>query len=172
MPIISLIVAMDKNGLIGAGNQVPWRLPDDMKQFRAITMGKPVIMGRKTYESIPDRFRPLPGRTNIILTRQTGYEAPGCVITHTLTAALKAAEDAPEVMVIGGGTIYEQFFAQADRIYLTLIDGQFLGDVFLPQFDTAMWEEKSRVYHDQDPNHSYSFSFILLERRGRDIISI
>jgi dihydrofolate reductase len=167
MPTIALIVAMDKNRLIGAGNQVPWRLRDDMRHFREVTMGKPVIMGRKTYESIPVRFRPLPGRTNIILTRQIGYDAPGCLVTHSTTAALKAAEDAPEVMVIGGAMIYEQFLPQADRIYLTLIDGEFVGDAYFPHLNMDAWQETSREHHDRDEQHSHPFAFIFLERRQK-----
>jgi dihydrofolate reductase len=167
MSIISFIVAMDKNGLIGANNRVPWRLPDDMKYFREITMGKPVIMGRKTYESIPDRFRPLAGRTNIVLTKDIDYIAPGCLVVHSLERALSAAKDAPEVMVIGGAAVYLQFLGQADRIYLTLIDGEFEGDVYLPLFDSDEWDEVSRIYHDIDSTHAQSFAFILLEAKDK-----
>ena len=155
---------MDRNRLIGANNQVPWRLPDDMRFFSEITMGKPVVMGRKTYESIPERFRPLAGRTNIVLTTQVEYVAPGCVVTHSLTAALNAAEGAQELMVIGGAKIYEQFLPQADRIYLTLVDGKFEGDVYFPQLDMAKWREATREEHGRDEKHAYPFAFLLLER--------
>jgi len=165
MTTISLIVAMDKNGLIGAGSQVPWRLPDDMHHFRLTTMGKPVIMGRKTYESIPDRFRPLRGRKNIILTRQHDYLAPGCIVTHSLPSAIEVAGDVQEVMVIGGAEIYELFLPMADRIYLTLIDGQFEGDVYFPEIDRDGWHEIQREEHDIDDRHAYPFVFLLLVRR-------
>lgn len=165
LPMISLVVAMDRNGLIGVGNRVPWRLPDDMKYFRQITMGKPVVMGRKTYESIPDRFRPLAGRTNIILTKQLGYNAAGCIVTHSLSSALEAAHDAQEVMVIGGAEIYGQFLPTADRIYLTMIDGEFEGDVYFPELDREGWYESYSDEHSIDERHAYPFTFLLLERR-------
>ncbi len=132
LPIISFVFAMDRSRLIGAGGGLPWHLPDDMKHFRQVTMGKPVLMGRVTYESIPDRFRPLAGRTNIILTNQIGYEARGCLVVHSLDEAVAAAAGQPELMVIGGAQIYEQLLPRADRLYLTLIDANFDGDVFFP----------------------------------------
>jgi len=164
MPIISLVVAMDRIGLIGSGNYIPWHLPDDMKHFRQITMGHPVVMGRKTYESLPDRFRPLPGRTNIILTKQPKYAAAGCVVTHNLASAVEAAGDAKEVMVIGGAAIYGEFLPIADRIYLTLIDGSHEGDVYFPNFDMSEWIERQRDEHGIDERHAYPFVFLLLER--------
>jgi len=163
-PTISFIVAMDRNGLIGAGSRLPWHLPDDMRRFRQITMGKPVLMGRKTYESIPDRLRPLPGRTNIVLTQQLDYEAPGCTIVHSLAQALAAASEHDELMVIGGARLYEQLLSQADRIYLTQIDGEFEGDVFFPALNQAEWQEVEREEHGRDDRHSTPFTFLLLER--------
>ncbi|MDX1412818.1 MAG: dihydrofolate reductase [Candidatus Promineifilaceae bacterium] len=164
MSIFSIIVAMDKNGLIGANNRVPWRLPDDMKYFRQKTMGKPVIMGRKTYESIPDRFRPLKGRKNIILTHQANYRAPGCIVTHSVLEAIKAAAGAEEVMIIGGAEIYRQFLPRADRIYLTKIDGEFEGDVSFPQENWSKWVEVEKDEHPVDDRHDHPFSFLTLER--------
>jgi dihydrofolate reductase len=163
-PTISFVVAMDRNGLIGAGNRLPWRLPEDMRRFRQITMGKQVLMGRRTYETIPARFRPLPGRTNIVLTQQLDYDAPGCTIVHSLSQALSAASEREELMVIGGALLYEQLLPQADRIYLTLIDGEFEGDVFFPALDDAEWQEIEREEHGRDGRHSTPFTFLLLER--------
>ncbi len=164
MPIISFVFAMDRHHLIGAGNGLPWRLPDDMKHFRQVTMGKPVLMGRITYESIPARFRPLSGRTNIILTHQIGYEAPGCLVVHSLDAALAAAAGQPELMVIGGAQIYEQLLPRAERLYLTLIDADFDGDVFFPVLDMSQWREVSRQEHGRDEKQPIPFAFLLLER--------
>lgn len=164
-PLISFVVAMDRNRLIGAQGDLPWRLPDDMKQFREVTMGKPVLMGRVTYESIPDRFRPLRGRTNIVVTHQEDYTADGCFVAHSLQEALKAAGGAAEVMVIGGAEIFEQLLPQADRIYLTQVHGAFEGDVFFPELDMSQWQEVSRQEHERDERHSVPFTFLLLERR-------
>ncbi len=163
-PIISFVVAMDRNCLIGTGGSLPWRLPDDMKHFRQVTMDKYVLMGRVTYESIPIRFRPLSGRTNIILTRQVGYNAPGCLVVHSLAEAIAAAAGQPELMVIGGAQLYEQLLPQANRLYLTLVDGEFVGDVFFPTFDKAQWREVSRQKHGRDDRHPFPFTFLLLER--------
>ncbi len=155
---------MDRNGLIGAGDHLPWRLPDDMRRFREITMGKPVLMGRKTYESIPLRFRPLPGRTNIVLSHQTTYDAPGCTVVHSLPQALSAASGHDELMVIGGALLYEQLLPQADRIYLTLVDGEFEGDVFFPVLDETDWQEIEREEHGRDGRHAAPFTFLVLAR--------
>jgi dihydrofolate reductase len=163
-PVISFVVAMDRNRLIGADGNLPWRLPDDMKHFRRVTMGKPVLMGRVTYESIPERFRPLPGRNNIILTRQEDYVAPDCLVVHSLDEALASAPDQPELMVIGGAQIFEQLLPQADRLYLTLIDGEFEGNVYFPELDMGQWQERSRQTHDQDDKHPVPFTILLLER--------
>ncbi len=165
MTIISLVVAMDKNRLIGADNRIPWRLPDDMKYFREITMGKPVLMGRKTYESIPVRFRPLEGRTNIVLTTQLEYVAPGCIVVHSLNAALDAVGDEQELMIIGGAIIYEQFLPAAHRLFLTLVDGEFDGDVYFPELDKGEWLEVSRESHSPDEQHAFPFAFVVLERQ-------
>jgi dihydrofolate reductase len=163
-PIISFVVAMDRNRLIGADGRLPWRLPDDMKHFRQVTMGKPVLMGRKTYESIPDRFRPLSGRTNIILTRQVGYDAPDCLVVHSLAEAVTAGAGQSELMVIGGAQLYEQLLPMANRLYLTLVDGEFKGDVFFPCLDMTQWREVSRQDHGRDDRHPVPFTFLLLER--------
>ncbi|MCB9421860.1 MAG: type 3 dihydrofolate reductase [Ardenticatenaceae bacterium] len=161
---LSLIAAMDKNRLIGVNGRIPWHLPDDMKWFREQTMGKPVIMGRKTFESIPIRFRPLPGRHNIVLTRRHDFEAEGVTAVHSVEAALTAAGDVAEVVVIGGAELYAQLLPQADRLFLTLIDAEFEGDAYFPGFDPAQWRETYRQERPADERHDYPFTWLILER--------
>ncbi len=161
---LSLIVAMDKNELIGVNGRIPWHLPDDMKWFRQQTLGKPVIMGRKTFESIPDRFRPLPGRHNIVLSRHNDYEAEGVTAVHSIEAALAAAGDVAEIVVIGGAELYAQVLPQADRLYLTLIDAEFVGDVHFPEIDPAEWCEIYRQEHPADDRHDCPFTWLIWER--------
>ena len=160
--IISIIAAMGRNRVIGKDNELPWKLPADMKRFRALTLNKPVIMGRKTFESIG---HPLSERINIILTKDRNYKAPGCIVVHSIDEALRAARDAKEVMVIGGSSIYQQFLFHADRMYLTFIDEDFDGDAFFPRFNEAEWIEVKRENHEPDEENPYRYSFIMLERR-------
>lgn len=162
--MISIVVAMDKNRVIGVNGRIPWRLPDDMQWFREATMGKPVIMGRKTYESIPARFRPLPGRHNIVITRQFDYTAPGAAVVHTIEEAWAAAGDADEIIVGGGSELYRLLLPQADRLYLTLVDGQFAGDAIFPQWYPANWQEQFRQHHAADERHSHAFTWLILQR--------
>lgn len=165
MTWISAIVAMDQNRLIGAGDSLPWRLPDDMGWFRRQTMGKPVIMGRKTYESIPAKFRPLPGRRNIVLTRDVAYRAPGAAVVRTVAAALAAAAPADEVMIAGGAQIYAAFWPHINRLYLTEVDGRFSGDVYFPDVDWELWHETVCESHPRDARHAHAFTWRILERR-------
>jgi len=162
--MISFVVAMDKNRVIGVNGRIPWHLPDDMKWFRDVTMGKPVIMGRKTYESIPDRFRPLVGRQNIVVTRQRDYAAPGAAVVHTLDEALAAAGNADEIIIGGGAALYTALLPRAKRLYLTLIDGELNGDAYFPAYDPAAWREISRQVHEADGRHPYRFIWQVLER--------
>ncbi len=155
---------MDENGVIGVNGRIPWRLPDDMKWFRDVTMGKPVIMGRKTYESIPSRFRPLPGRHNIVVTRQPTYAAPGATVVHSMEEALQAAGDVDEIIIGGGGELYRLLLPQADRLYLTQVDGQFAGDAVFPQWNPANWQEQFRQHHPADERHPFAFTWLILER--------
>lgn len=157
--IISLIAAMGKNRTIGKDNSLPWKLPADMKRFKELTSGKPVIMGRKTFESIG---RPLPNRKNIIITRDKNYKADNCIIVHSADEAIKAAKGNEEVMIMGGAEIYKQFLPRADRLYLTLIDEEFEGDAYFPEFDKNEWEEVSREEHESD---NLRYSFIVQERK-------
>ena len=159
--IISLVVAMDRRGVIGAGGALPWRLSDDLKHFKAITMGKPLIMGRKTHESIG---RPLPGRQNIVLTRQEGYTSEGCTIVHDEEEALAACTGAEEVMVMGGATLYELFLPRAGRIYLTRVQAEADGDTWFPPFDASAWREVERRDQPADERNEHPCSFLLLEK--------
>ena len=158
---ISIVVAMAANRVIGNDNRLPWHLPADLKHFRETTMGKPILMGRKTWESIG---RPLPGRTSIVITRDEGYAAPGCVVVHSIEAALQAAGAQDEAMVIGGADLYRQLLAHADTIYLTLVHHDFEGDTRFPRLDEAGWEEVGRVDCKADDSNPYDYSFIRLER--------
>ncbi|HTF21248.1 MAG TPA: dihydrofolate reductase [Chryseolinea sp.] len=164
--IISLIAARSRNGVIGRNNDLPWRLPDDMKYFMTTTRGHHAIMGRKNYDSLPDAYKPLPNRTNIVVTRQQDFQAPGCVVVHSLDHALEIASDSgeAETFVIGGAEIYTLAMAQARRLYLTEIDAEVQGDTYFPPFDVANWQEVSRKHHDADDRHAYSFDFVIYER--------
>lgn len=159
--IISFVVAMDRNRLIGSGNTLPWHLPADLKHFKNVTLGKPIIMGRRTHESIG---RPLPGRQNIVVTRNPEYQAEGCDVVNSFEAALTAAQDAEEVMVIGGSHLFAYALDQTDRIYLTVIEHDFEGDVWLPEWDDNAWREVSREHHDPDEKNPCPYRFVVLER--------
>jgi dihydrofolate reductase len=163
-PMISFVVAMDRNRLIGAGDGLPWRLPDEMRRFKEITMGHAVLMGRKTYESIPEKFRPLSGRTNIVLTTQREYEAPGCIAVNSIDEALTAVPAHQELMVIGGAYVFEELMPVVDRLYLTEIDGEYSGDVYVPDLDLSEWRVRTREEHPRDERHDSPFSFVVLDR--------
>ena len=163
--IISIIAGMDQNRLIGQGNRLPWTLPADMKHFRQHTLGKPVLMGRKTFESIG---KPLPKRTNIILTNDHDYQATGCIVTHSIEEAMDTASGSKEIMIIGGASIYELFLPRADRLYLTCIHGCFEGDVYFPPFDLTDWHEVKRIDRQPDAKNPHPYSFLFLHRRSED----
>ena len=160
---ISIIVAMAQNRVIGRDNQLPWHLPADLRHFKATTMGKPIVMGRKTWESVG---RPLPGRTNIVVTRDRDYTADGCVVVHTLDEALAAATGHDEVMVIGGAEFYRQVLPEATTLYLTLIHDAIEGDAFFPELDESEWHEVERQDFEPDEKNPHAYSFIRLERVG------
>jgi dihydrofolate reductase len=159
--LISIIVAMDKKGVIGLEGDLPWHLSEDLKHFKAITMGKPLIMGRKTHESIG---RPLPGRKNIVVTHSQDFKSEGCVIVHSLDDAYKAAGDVDEVMIMGGSGIYDQSLARADRLYLTEVHADVEGDVYFTEFDKGEWKELEREEYTADERNEFDFSFVVLER--------
>ncbi|QNH63625.1 dihydrofolate reductase [Hymenobacter sediminicola] len=161
--MLAFVVAIAENNVIGNDNQLLWHLPDDLKHFKRLTQGHPVVMGRRTYESIG---RPLPNRTNIVVTRQAGWQAPGCEVAYSVPDALEqAAQLDEEVFVIGGAEIYRQALPAADVIYLTEVHHTFEGDVVFPELNNTEWREESRERHEPDEKHAYAFSFIVLRRR-------
>ncbi|MCP4980863.1 MAG: type 3 dihydrofolate reductase [Gammaproteobacteria bacterium] len=161
MTRLCLIAAMDENRLIGSNNQLPWHLPADLVFFKRTTMGKPIIMGRKTFDSIG---KPLPGRRNIIISRNPGFNAEGCEIVDSIRAALSLLNDVDEAMLIGGASLYEQTIANADQLYITLIHHEFEGDTWFPEIDPCEWKQVHREDFDSDPNNSYAYSFIKFVR--------
>jgi dihydrofolate reductase len=165
--IISMIAAVSENMVIGRNNDLPWHLPDDMKYFMQTTKGHCVIMGRKNYESIPEKFRPLPNRTNIVVTRQEDFQAPGCVVVGSLEEALNKAQalSEEELFLIGGAEIYRAGLAIANRLYLTEIKASIEGDVYFPSFNKILWVEESRIQHAVDERHRYSFDFVKYRRK-------
>ena len=165
--IISMIAAVATNRVIGKDNDLVWRLPDDMKYFMETTQNHFVIMGRKNYESIPHKYRPLPNRVNIIVTRQDDYSAPDCVITNTIEEAIDYAKEQnqEEVFVIGGGQIYKQALPLAHKLYITEIKEHFDGDTYFPDFDHRQWDELSRKHHGKDEKHKHDFDFVIYKRK-------
>lgn len=159
---ISLIVAIGQNNVMGNNNQLPWQMPADLAHFKKLTLDKPIIMGRNTFESIG---KPLPGRKNIIITHNPNYKVDGTESFTSLELALESLKSQPEVMIIGGAKLFQNALTIADRIYLTKIDGNFSGDTFFPPIDPVLWREISREDHPPDEKNAYNYSFILLERK-------
>jgi dihydrofolate reductase len=160
---LSLIVAMDRNGLIGSESGLPWHLPGDLRRFRDLTLGKPIIMGRTTHEQIG---RPLPGRHNIVLSRKD-VAFPGCTVASTFEDGLRIARpEGDEVFVIGGGNVYREAVARAGRIYLTIVDGRFSGTTWFPidEFERFAWSETARQSFCSDDRNAYSHLFLVLDR--------
>lgn len=158
---ITLIAARARNGVIGRNNQIPWNIPGELAYFKRMTMGHPIVMGRKTWESIG---RPLPGRRNIVVTRNREYIAPGAEVVAGLDQALMLVGDVDEVFVIGGGELYAEAMPRADRIVLTEIDADFEGDTFLPPLDRSQWREKIREHHPPASERTFGYSFVIYER--------
>jgi len=171
---VVLIAAVSRNGVIGHANDLLWRLPEDMQFFKRTTLGRPVIMGRKTWDSIPARFRPLAGRTNIVVTRQLGWQADGAVVAHTLDEALAcaseaivAAQDTPElVFVIGGAELYGLALPRADELRLTEIDRDYVGDAHFPDWPREEFVEQSRELHHAGAPNDFDFAFVTWRRLG------
>ena len=159
--MISIIVAIAKNGVIGDKNTLLWHLREDMIHFRTITSGHPVVMGRKTYDSIG---RPLPKRTNVVITRDTELQIEGCTMAHSLTEAVEMFDSSEEVFIIGGAQIYNQAMPLADRLYLTIIDKEYEGDSSFPEIDYNSWRQISCETFERGEEFEYPFSFITLER--------
>src|SRR3989344_2165172 len=160
---ISLIVAMDENRVIGYKNKLPWNLPSELKYFRETTKGKPIIMGRKTHESIG---RPMPERLNIIFTRDKNYKADNCIVVNSKEDAVKAAKGSNEIMVIGGAEIYKLFLPIANRLYLTKVYGSFDGDTYFPQFNETEWVKVREKFVERDNENKYSYTIMVLERKS------
>ena len=160
--MMKLIVAKASNNVIGDNNNLIWHLPNDLKHFKNLTTNHPIVMGRKTYKSLG---RPLPNRTNIIITRDTNFEDEKVVITHSLEAAIdKAKEINPDYFIIGGGEIYKQSMLLADELYITEVHHEFDGDTFFPEIDEETFEEVQRENHVKDEKHPYSYSFVTYKR--------
>ncbi|MDX5152073.1 MAG: dihydrofolate reductase [Acidiferrobacterales bacterium] len=159
--MISIIAAMDENRLIGSNNDLPWHLPADLQRVKQLTTGHSIILGRKNYESIG---RPLPGRKNIVITHNPGFEAPGCVVVNSIEAALEAAAG-DDVFIFGGARIYEQMFDLAERMYLTKIHATFKGDTWFPEYDSTDWQEIEHQDFNADQKNPYDYSFITLEKK-------
>ena len=159
--MISLIVAMDEEGVIGRDNALPWHLPEDLKRFKAATLGKPILMGRKTFESIG---RALPGRANLVLTRSRQWQHPGVLVVQSMEEAIARTSKAPELVVIGGEEIFKIALPLAQRIYLTVVHTKVQGDTAFPPFDRHAWREVARSAHPADERHAYAMTFSTLER--------
>lgn len=164
---ISMIAAVAENNVIGKDNDLAWNLPDDMKYFMNTTQHHFVIMGRKNYESLPPKFRPLPNRTNIIITRKAAYHAPGSVVVHSLEESLEYCNlhQQQEIFVIGGGQIYDAALDKADSLYITEVAASVEGDTYFPKFNRDEWRELSRVHHPADDRHEFAFDFVIYERK-------
>jgi dihydrofolate reductase len=172
---ISLIVAMSETGLIGTGQGLPWHLPADLKRFKTLTWGKPIIMGRKTHELI---CRPLPGRLNIVVSRQPGYKAEGCEVVHSLDEALTLARRAArpnepqEIMIIGGAQIYREALPLGERVYLTVVEGEFEGETYFPgELSAPEWETVQEEHIPADAKNPHGHRFCVLERRTKQAFS-
>ena len=163
-PELVLIAAVARNGTIGADNQLLWHLPEDLAHFRRLTTGRPVLMGRRTWDSLPARFRPLPGRHNIVLTRDAAWRAEGATVVTSLDAALDAAGPVEQVFVIGGAQIYAETIARADRLELTEIDRDYVGDVRFPDIDRTAWVEDRREVHRSGAPNDFDYAFVSLRR--------
>lgn len=161
IPQLTLIAALADHRVIGHDNRLPWRLPADLRFFKQTTMGKPLLMGRRTWESIG---RPLPGRRMIVLTSQPGYSAPGCTVVHSLDEALMSAGAVAEIMVIGGATLYAQTLPLAARLYLTVIDAEIPGDVRFPEWNPLDWRLDWEEAHPADAEHAWAYRFQRWER--------
>ncbi len=164
-PRVSLIVAMARNRVIGRGNRLPWRLPADLAHFRRLTLDKPIVMGRRTWESLPG---PLERRHHIVVTRKLGLAAPGCVFVPSPVAALREAAGAPEIMIIGGAALYRSMLPRADYLYLTQIAADIEGDTFFPTWNPSCWREVAREERARDAHNAFDLAFIEFERIRHD----
>lgn len=160
-PRISVIAALAKNRVIGIENRLPWRLPEDLAHFKALTLGHPILMGRKTFESLG---RPLPGRTNVVITRNPDYRPEGCLVAASIPAAIALCGEADEVFFIGGAELYAQAIPLADRLYLTEVDVDATGDAWFPDYDSSAFREASRTAHTGEKGDPLRFDFVVYDR--------
>ncbi len=160
--LVSAIVAMSENRVIGKDNHLLWHLPADLAHFKAVTMGKPILMGRKTHQSIG---RVLPGRCNVVITHDVNFEACGCVVANSIDTALAAVSYSDEVFVIGGAILYQHMLPLTQRIYLTIVHHPFVGDAYFPELNPAEWHESERQTHPADDKNAYPFSFVTLNKK-------
>jgi len=166
-PRLTIIAALARNGVIGRANRMPWHIPEDLKRFKALTLGHPVIMGRKTFESILATLgKPLPGRENIVVTRSRAFAHPGCRVVQSIEEALAAADGADEMFVIGGGEIYALALPFADRLQFTEVHAETAGDAYFPQFERCAWQEISRQARTMDSPIRLRYDFVTYERRA------
>ena len=161
LPNLSIIAALSENGVIGLDNKLPWHIPADLAHFKRLTMGKPIIMGRRTWESLPGL---LPHRTHIVVTRDRDYVAEGGFVVHSIAQAIDFAGDAEEMMVVGGANLYAQILPLASRMYLTIVHDYCDGDTAFPDYEEAEWREVSREQHAADERNPHAYSFVTLER--------
>ena len=157
MPKLAIIVAQAKNRVIGRGNDIPWYCPADLQYFKRTTLGSPVLMGRKTWDSL--KIQPLPGRTNIIITRDSNFVAEGCEVVHTIAQALALVADADKAFIIGGATIYEQLITAVDELYVTEVDAEIAGDRYFPEIDPHIWQLNSAEAYPADASNPYTMVF-------------
>ncbi len=163
LPQIVVVVAAAENDVIGRDNALPWHLPDDLRHFKALTLGKPVVMGRRTYQSIG---RPLPGRLNIVVSRSPAFAPPGVTVVDSLDAAMLVAQSAEQVAIIGGAALYREALPRAALIHLTRVHASLPGDAYMTPIDSDRWEQVATEFHAADERHSLSFTFVTLRRRA------
>ena len=161
MSEIVLIAALAKNRVIGIDNKLPWRLPDDLQHFKQLTLGHSIVMGRKTWESLPGV---LPDRRHIVITRDSNYPSANAEIVHSIEEAISLVPEQEPVFIVGGANLYQQLLDRADRMELTLVDAEPQGDAFFPQWDTQQWQEGSREHHEADGRHQFAFDFVTFKR--------
>ena len=162
---ISAIAAMSENRVIGINNQMPWHMPADLQHFKQVTFSKPVLMGRKTFESIG---RPLPGRYNVVITRDAKFHAEGCLVTTSIDTALAAVAESDEIFIIGGALLYQQLLPRVQRLYLTIIHHAFLGDAYFPEINRDEWYEVEKHDFEADVKNPYPYSFVVLDRKDQE----
>lgn len=165
LPNLSIIAALADNRVIGRDNKLPWHMPADLAHFKRLTMGKPIIMGRRTWESLPGL---LPHRTHLVVTRDRDYEAQGALVAHSLADVITLASDVPEMMVVGGANLYAQALPLATRMYLTYVHQHVDGDTRFPDYEAGEWEEVSRTRHAADERNPFDYSFVEMQRRPAD----